>query len=190
MIVDIDATLVTAHSDKEGAEPTHKRSYGFAPMCAFVDHGEHGTGETLALDLRPGSASPFNSADHIGVLDTALQQLPQAERGQVLVRADAGGASKAFLHHVTDAGLQYSVGFPAHGPVKAAIAAIPEQAWVAALDGDGTAARAPRSPSSPTGCRHRSNPPGHRPRTALRNGRPGCGSSPAESVRIPAPNCG
>jgi len=54
VIVDIDATLVTAHSDKEGAEATHKKSYGFAPMCAFVDHGEHGTGETLALDLRPG----------------------------------------------------------------------------------------------------------------------------------------
>ena len=62
VIVDIDATLVTAHSDKEGAAPTHKKSYGFAPMCAFVDHGEHGTGETLALDLRPGRASPFSSA--------------------------------------------------------------------------------------------------------------------------------
>ena len=129
---------MTAHSDKEGAAPTHKKSYGFAPMCAFVDHGEHGTGETLALDLRPGSASPFNSADHIGVLHTALQQLPQAERGQVLVRTDAGGASKAFLHHVTDAGLHYSVGFPAHGPVQTAIATIPEQVWVAALDNDGT----------------------------------------------------
>ena len=55
VIVDIDATLVTAHSDKEGAEPTFKRGFGFAPMCAFVDHGEHGTGETLVVELRPGS---------------------------------------------------------------------------------------------------------------------------------------
>ena len=52
--------------------------------------------------------------------------------------ADAGGASKAFLHHITDAGLQYSIGFPAQGPVQAAIQTIPEQAWVAALDSDGT----------------------------------------------------
>jgi len=138
VIIDIDATLVTAHSDKEGAEATHKMSYGFSPMCAFVDHGEHGTGETLALDLRPGKASPFNSADHIAVLGAALDQLPTVERGQVLVRADAGGASKAFLHHLTDAELQYSIGFPAHGPVQAAIETIPEQAWVAALDSDGT----------------------------------------------------
>jgi hypothetical protein len=80
VIVDIDATLVTAHSDKEGAEATHKKSYGFAPMCAFVDHGEYGTGETLALDLRPGKASPFSSVDHIAVLASALQQLPEGER--------------------------------------------------------------------------------------------------------------
>lgn len=137
VIVDIDATVVTAHSDKEGAEATHKMSYGFAPMCAFVDHGQFGTGETLALDLRPGKASPFNSADHITVLEEALRQLPTGERAQVLVRADAGGASKAFMHHITDAGLQYSIGFPAHGPVQAAIEVIPEQAWVAALDSDG-----------------------------------------------------
>jgi hypothetical protein len=137
VIVDIDATLVTAHSDKEGAEPTYKRGFGFAPMCAFVDHGEHGTGETLAVDLRPGKASPWNSADHIATLDNALNQLPEEERGQVLVRADTGGCSKAFLHHITDAGLEYSVGFPGREGVQAAIEAIPEQAWRAALDGDG-----------------------------------------------------
>ena len=52
VIVDLDVTLVRAHSEKEGAEPTYKRGFGFAPMCAFVDHGEHGSGETLLVDLR------------------------------------------------------------------------------------------------------------------------------------------
>jgi hypothetical protein len=137
VILDIDATLVTAHSDKEGAAPTHKKGYGFAPMCAFVDHGEHGTGETLAIDLRPGNASPWNSEDHIAILDSALSQLPDSEHGQVLVRADTGAASKAFLHHITDAGLEYSIGFAAHDTVRAAIEAIPEQAWRAAIDSDG-----------------------------------------------------
>ncbi|MDP3889895.1 IS1380 family transposase [Nocardioides sp.] len=139
VVVDLDATLVTAHSEKEGAEPTHKKTFGFAPMCAFVDHGEHGTGETLAIELRPGKASPWNSADHIAILDAALAQLPEHERGQVLVRADTGAASKAFLHRITDLGLEYSIGFAAHDTVKAAIEAIPEQAWRAAVDGDGEA---------------------------------------------------
>ena len=137
VIVDIDATLVAAHSDKQGAEATFKKTFGFAPMCAFVDHGEHGTGEALTLDLRPGKASPRDSADHIRALDAALIQLPAIERGQVLVRADTGACSKALLHHVTDAGVEYSVGFPAQDTVKAAVEAIPQQAWRAALDSDG-----------------------------------------------------
>jgi len=137
VLVDIDATLVTSHSDKEGAEPTFKRGYGFAPMCAFVDHGEHGTGEALAIDLRPGKASPWNSADHIATLDAALAQLPEHERGQVLVRADTGACSKAFLHHITNLDLEYSIGFSAREGVQAAIEAIPEQAWRAAVDSDG-----------------------------------------------------
>jgi hypothetical protein len=39
VILDLDATLVTSHSDKQGASPNFKRGYGFHPMLAFVDHG-------------------------------------------------------------------------------------------------------------------------------------------------------
>ena len=56
LIVDLDATLVTAYSDKEEAAPNFKRGYGFHPLCAFVDHGSDGTDETLAIRLRPGNA--------------------------------------------------------------------------------------------------------------------------------------
>jgi hypothetical protein len=137
VIVDVDATLITAHSDKEQASPTHKRGFGFAPMCAFVDHGEYGTGETLVAQLRAGSASPWNKQDHIEAVDLALAQLPVAEQGQVLIRADSGACSKAFLAYVTELGLEYSIGFPAHETVKTALATIPAQAWRAAIDGDG-----------------------------------------------------
>lgn len=136
VIIDIDATIVTAHSDKQHAEPTHKRTYGLAPMCSFLDHGAWGSGEALALNLRPGNASPWTSADHITVLSDALAQLPAAERNQVLVRTDAGGCSKAFLHHITDANLEYSIGFPSRDGVKTAIEVIPDDAWVDAIDGD------------------------------------------------------
>ncbi len=56
LVLDVDATLVSAHSDKEGAAPTFKRRYGHHPLWAFVDHGRHGTGEPLAVVLRPGNA--------------------------------------------------------------------------------------------------------------------------------------
>ena len=135
--IDIDATLVSAHSEKEGAEPTYKRGYGFHPMCSTIDHGAHGTGDIGVINLRPGRASAWASAAHITVLDDTLAQLPENERGQVLVRTDTGGCSKAFLHHITDLGLEYSIGFGANETVKAAVEAIPEQAWRAAVDSDG-----------------------------------------------------
>ncbi|MBA3907658.1 MAG: transposase, partial [Pseudonocardiales bacterium] len=35
-IVDLDATLLTAHSDKELAAPTFKRGFGFHPLLSFI----------------------------------------------------------------------------------------------------------------------------------------------------------
>jgi Transposase DDE domain group 1 len=137
VIVDLDATLVTAHSEKEGAAPTFKYGFGFHPMLAFCDHGEQGSGEPLAAMLRPGSAGSNNAADHIAVLDAALAQLPASERTRVLVRTDTGGGVKEFLHHITDQGLHYSVGFYGMPPVVEALSKVPRQAWRAALDGDG-----------------------------------------------------
>lgn len=139
VIVDIDATLVGAHSEKEGAEPTYKRGFGFHPMCSAIDHGAHGTGDAGVLNLRPGRASAWDSADHITALDDTLAQLPEHERGQVLVRTDTGGCSKAFLRHIVGLGLEYTVGFGVQESVRIAIETIPEQAWRAALDGDGEA---------------------------------------------------
>jgi hypothetical protein len=42
--LDIDATLVSAHSEKEPAAGTYKRRYGFDPICCSLDE----TGESLA----------------------------------------------------------------------------------------------------------------------------------------------
>jgi hypothetical protein len=137
VIIDLDATLVTAHSEKESAAPTFKRGFGFHPMFAFCDHGADGTGETLAGMLRTGSAGANTAADHIAVLDQALAQLPEVERPHVLVRTDTGGGVKAFLHHITDLGLEYSVGFYGVPPIAEALGKVPRQAWRAAIDGDG-----------------------------------------------------
>jgi hypothetical protein len=137
VIIDLDATLVTAHSEKESAASTFKRGFGFHPLFAFCDHGIEGSGETLVAMLRPGSATANSAADQIAVLDAALAQLPERERAQVVVRTDTGGGVKEFLHHITDLGLHYSVGFYAMPPVVQALANLPRQAWRAALDGDG-----------------------------------------------------
>jgi Transposase DDE domain group 1 len=137
VVVDLDATLVGAHSEKEGATPNFKRGFGFHPMLAFVDHGRAGTGEPLAAMLRPGKATANDAADQISVLDAALAQLPARLRSQVLVRGDTGAGVHGFVWHVHNLGLQYSVGIYARQPVLDALAALPGQAWRSALDADG-----------------------------------------------------
>ena len=137
VVVDLDATLVTAHSEKEQAAPTFKRGFGFHPMLAFVDHDQGSTGEPLVGLLRAGNANANNAADQIAVLDAALTQLPEHARSRVLVRGDAGSGVKAFLAHVHALGLEFSVGMNIRGPILDALSRVPEQAWRAALDSDG-----------------------------------------------------
>src|SRR5215469_17257143 len=82
--VDLDATIVIAHSEKEEAAPTWKKTFGFHPMTAFADHGAAGNGEPLAIMLRAGGAGSNAAADHIEATRLALAQLPRQLRRKVL----------------------------------------------------------------------------------------------------------
>ena len=95
--VDIDATIVLAHSEKEKAAPTWKKTYGFHPLAAFADHGAGAGGEPLAILLRAGNAGSNTAAEHIEVTRLALAQLPRRARRQVLIRTDSGGGTHEFL---------------------------------------------------------------------------------------------
>jgi hypothetical protein len=133
-ILDVDGTLVTAHSEKEQAAGTYKGGFGFHPLLCY----EAETGEGLAGVLRPGNAGFNTAADHIAVLEQALAQLPQeAKTPGLLVRCDRGGATHTFLEHVADRGFRFSVGLDLTEPVRDAILATPERAWRPALDADG-----------------------------------------------------
>ena len=71
-MIDLDATLVGAHSVKEKAAPTYKGGFGFHPLLADLD----ATGEALAGLLRPGNAGSTTPTHHVTVLVDALAQLP------------------------------------------------------------------------------------------------------------------
>lgn len=134
VILDIDATLLTSHSEKEGAAGTYKRGFGFHPLLCF----QATTGEALAGILRPGNAGSNTAADHVEVLDRALSQLPaSAVNPGTLVRCDSAGATHAFLSAVVERGLSFSVGCDLSGRVRDAILDLPESAWLTALDASG-----------------------------------------------------
>jgi hypothetical protein len=136
--VDIDATIVTACSEKDQAAPTWKKTFGFHPLTVFADHGPGGAGEPLAIVLRPGNAGSNTAADHIEATKLALGQLPAGLRRQVLIRTDSGGGTHGFLTWLTAPRrrLAYSVGFTITEDIAGAILQIPARAWTAAYDSD------------------------------------------------------
>jgi Transposase DDE domain group 1 len=142
LVIDVDATLVTAHSEKEAAAPTFKRGFGFHPLWAFVDHGAEGTGEPLAFLLRAGNAGSNTVTDRKAVIRAALAQLPGGHRRgkKVLVRIDGAGGTHELLAWLTRRRLSYSVGFSLPGDlpsIQKTLAGIPDTAWEPAYDADG-----------------------------------------------------
>jgi len=142
LVIDIDATLITAHSDKDGTGGTYKGGFGFHPLLAYLDcpDGEAG-GMALAGQLRPGNAGANDARDHIAVLADALEQLPRevVETETILMRTDSAGATHELLDFCRDGDIRFSVGFDLTEPVRRAILALPETAWTAAQDADGQA---------------------------------------------------
>jgi len=131
VILDIDATLVEVHSEnKEGTAPTYKRGFGFHPMLCFAD----ATGEALAARLRPGNAGANTVADHLGVLDDAVAQLPpEIAAGHrpgegagevaraVVVRADSAGCTRGFVAGCRHRNIGFAVVARSNRQVAAAI---------------------------------------------------------------------
>jgi hypothetical protein len=121
LILDLDATLVSSHSEKESVAGTYKGGYGFAPFIASVDYGAgNGTGEIFACLLRPGNAGANSADDHLRVFEAAVSGLPAAffagdgalAGEKVLVRTDSAGASRKFLWYLHSQNVQFSVSYP------------------------------------------------------------------------------
>ena len=122
----------------------NKRGFGHHPLWAFADHGQGGTGEPLAVLLRPGNAGSNNTAaDHISVLREALRQLLGQRSGtrpgrKVLVRIDGAGATHQVLDWLSAQRLSYSVGYGLPANTEQLLALLPKQVWQVAYDSDGT----------------------------------------------------
>ena len=139
IVLDVDATVVVAHSEKEHAAATFKRTFGYHPIGVWCDN----TQEFLAGKLRAGSAGSNTTADHIEVLTEAISQVPGAHRRKLLIRSDGAGASHRLLNWLTEQGrvrgrsVDYSVGFAITEKLREAIGLVPKKIWTPAIDADG-----------------------------------------------------
>jgi Transposase DDE domain group 1 len=141
LVLDLDATIVICHSEKESATPTWKSTFGYHPLLCFLDN----TREALSGMLREGRAGSNTTADHITVLDDALAQIPDAYRygTPILIRSDSAGCTHGLLAHIRDLrehgiDARFSVGVAITEPIRHAIlTAKTHSTWVPALDNDG-----------------------------------------------------
>ena len=138
IVIDVDATLVRAHTEKEGAEVNFKGGFGFHPLLAYLDDSR----EALAGRLRPGNAAAHGAADQIDVLVEALEQLPLDVvadlETRIVLRADSAGSALALCQAARDAKINYLVGFDLTKQVRRAILSLPEARWRPALRQDGS----------------------------------------------------
>lgn len=131
VVLDIDATIVIAHSEKENASPTFKKTFGFHPLGVWCDN----TSEFLAAQLRTGKAGSNTATDHITVLTDAIAQVPAAHRKDLLIRADGAGSSHKLLDWLTEQNrvrgrrVEYSVGFAVTEKIHEAIKLVPAKTW-------------------------------------------------------------
>ncbi|MGW4995859.1 IS1380 family transposase, partial [Streptomyces mirabilis] len=137
-VLDLDATIVTCTSRKEGAVGTFKGSFGHMPLGAWVAN----TRECVAMLLRPGNAPPNDVADHKTVLAAALRQLPLPLWSKLLVRIDGAAFSHEVLDHLQTLStsrrrVRWVTGWAINTVDEQAIALLPENVWTSALRQDG-----------------------------------------------------
>jgi hypothetical protein len=138
LVIDLDGTLITACSDKEGAAPTFKMGYGFHPLGAWLAN----TAESLAMLLRPGNAGSDTFTDHLAVLTAAIRQIPSRFRSKLLVRVDGAGASHELISHLLSLSSRrrtvlFTSGWAITEADEQAIRKLPAPAWKPAVGQDG-----------------------------------------------------
>lgn len=147
LTIDVDATLLGCHSDKQDAAPNYKSGFGYHPLAMWLDE----TREPLAMLLRPGNAGSNTAVDHCDVVFRSVNQLPaDYQTGHrpgdspadvlhpLLLRADSAGATKDFLAELGDRNISFSVGFALDATVRHMIESLPETGWRPAVNADGS----------------------------------------------------
>jgi hypothetical protein len=141
LVIDVDASIVACHSEKEQAAATFKSSLRLSPDPgpSWITPGSSWPG--CCGRVTPGRTPP---PDHITVLNAALAQLPDSHRHGVpiLIRADGAGCSKAFLTHIRGlrehgALTEFTVGWAVTDREREAISRLPAWAWTPAVDPEG-----------------------------------------------------
>jgi Transposase DDE domain group 1 len=126
LTVDVDSTICEVHGyRKQGACYGYTHRLGYHPLLAF----RASTGEVLHARLRKGAANTARGV--IRFVDELVARLRRAgASGELTLRMDSGFWSAKLIRRLRRHRVRYSITVRQTKTVRAAIAAIPEAAWV------------------------------------------------------------
>ena len=138
LVIDLDATLITAHRQGGGGCDLEERL-----RLPSIGAWAANTRECLAMLLRPGNAGSNTFADHKDVLVAAIGQVPARFRGKILVRIDGAGASHELIKHLLSMSsprriLLFTCGWMITAADEDAIRQVPADAWKPGTGQDGS----------------------------------------------------
>ena len=123
VVIDLDATPVTAHPGKQDVRGTSKAASDIIPSGRAWTTPRPGAGDGAAV----GERWEQPAVDHLTVLEQAPTQIPDRWRSaKILIRAD--GAGYAHASALSSQYLALSVGYPVTEAVRDAIG--PVRTWV------------------------------------------------------------
>ena len=139
LVIDLDATVVTASSARKGPLPPGRKAT-VHPLGAWCAN----TREPLAMLLRPGNSGSNTFTDHRDVLAAAIRQVPARFRRKILIRVDGAGASHDLIKHLLSLSsprrtVLFSCGWMITAADEDAIRQVPVSAWKPGTAQDGTA---------------------------------------------------
>lgn len=125
--LDFDSSYVYSRtSRREGADPTYKKAYALHPLFCF----DAVSGAAVHARLRRGRSGASTGMESF--LRETLRRVPAGIR--VRARFDSGFYGDRLFSQMERASITYVCGVPFSGPIRDAIARIPERCWGPCLD--------------------------------------------------------
>ena len=126
LMIDLDATVCEVYGiKKQGAQYGYTKVRRYHPLLATLA----GTGEVLHARMRGGNDGSARGAASL-VRETISRVRDAGASGELTFRADSAFYSKTFIRACRDHDARFSVTVKQLKPIKKAIVAIPDEAWV------------------------------------------------------------
>ena len=133
MTIDLDSTVCQVHGyHKQGAAYGYTRTLGYHPLLA----SRADTGEVLHARQRTGRANTARGTARF-VEELAARVRRAGATGELIMRADSGFWSAKTIRACRRHRIRYSITVRLTTPIRAAIATIPEDAWIQIVYPDG-----------------------------------------------------